>query len=465
MYYFLPLLSVCYSFFCLSVASISTTMQFKNSIQPLLKQTARTGAELHSLGESSTGIFDLKELPYTNPLLVTSNAGIGAKLNMAQSFNQHNSIGQDLVAVCLNEIVSRGAEPLFFLNYFATARLSIKDGIQLIRGIVNACKESNCALLANETAEMPGPYQGNEYNLAGFAVGIVERENLVPQKELIKNGDVIIGLPSSGLHTTGFEIIRRIIAENNLDISAPPPYFSTHKTFADSLLEPTIAYTNYLLPLCKQHLIKAAMPTTGGLSSSISCMIPEKMAAHIDMNLWHVPTMFRWFAYMADLSAHQLAEKFNCGIGMALIADEQNAQTIQNELRAQGLPSMVVGKVSHKINNASVILQGSISQEPLKILILGSDIQEQTLANQLAQSAYVGLILMAPGSHNQPTHPKIRNVPISLFHTNALFTYAKQNKITLVIACSNNSDEINALFEKSHANGLHCLEYKSKVLI
>ena len=433
---------------------INAGNQFVQAIKPFVKKTCRPGADTEIGGFA--GIFDLSKTNYRDPLLVSSTDGVGTKLKLAQAMNKHDTIGQDLVAMCINDLITHGAEPLFFLDYFAMEKLDINQGTELISGITNACTQSNCALIGGETAEMPGMYHNGEYDLAGFTVGIVERENLLPKKDLITQGDVIIGLPSSGIHSNGYSLVRKIIDDNHFDINAPAPYATHHKTFGASLLEPTIVYTNYVLPLCKENLIKAAAHITGGgLLENIPRILPDHLSAQLDFKNWYVPPIFRWLKYIAQIDDQEMARTFNCGIGMALVVDSKNQKTVLERLASQGMYASIIGTISTAKKNNPVLLHSTIPTHAMKVLVVGAGGREHALAWKLAQSPHVGLVLVAPGNGGTAKEPKIRNIPINPQHSNALITYAKQQEIDLVIV-GPEAPLANGFVDACTQKGLRC---------
>jgi phosphoribosylaminoimidazole synthetase len=324
--------------------NIDAGNDFVSAIKPLAKQTARLGTE-SAIG-SFAGIFDLKALNYKDPLLVSGTDGVGTKLKIAQAVNKHGTIGQDLVAMCVNDILCLGAEPLFFLDYLATGKLQVQQAYDIVAGIASACKKVNCALLGGETAEMPGMYKSGEYDVAGFAVGIVERDQLLPQTNHIKAGDSIIGIASSGLHSNGFSLVRKLIDTYNVDLSAKPPFESDYATFADLLLEPTKLYVQAVLPLCKQRMIKgAAHITGGGITENLPRALPDGLAISINYSSWQPAPLFKWIQETANIDNGEMRRTFNMGIGMALIVDVQHKAAVMNHLHAQGERAYEIGMV------------------------------------------------------------------------------------------------------------------------
>ncbi|MFC6491131.1 phosphoribosylformylglycinamidine cyclo-ligase [Nitratireductor sp. GCM10026969] len=294
-------------------------------IKPLVRSTRRPGAdgEIGGFG----GLFDLKAAGFSDPILVAANDGVGTKLKVAIEAGKHDTVGIDLVAMCVNDLVVQGAEPLFFLDYFATGRLDPDQGAAIVAGIAEGCRQAGCALIGGETAEMPGMYQGGDYDLAGFAVGAAERGQLLPADDIVE-GDVILGLASSGVHSNGFSLVRKIVAASGLDWNAPAP-FLPERSLAEALLEPTRIYVKPLLEaIGGTHGIKAlAHITGGGFPENIPRVLPKGYAAEIDLDQVEVPPVFSWLSRQGGVEAHEMLRTFNCGIGMvAVVASGQAAQ-------------------------------------------------------------------------------------------------------------------------------------------
>ena len=325
------------------------------SIGDLVQQTARPGA-FTTLG-SFGSIFDLQSLGMKDPLLISGTDGVGTKLKLATALNKHSTIGQDLVAMCVNDILCHGAEPLFFLDYFATSKLERAQAHEVIAGIAQACKQCNCALIGGETAEMPGMYNPHEYDLAGFVVGIVERTQLLPKRTSIKPGDVVIGLESSGPHSNGYSLIRKILEINRIPLDQPPPFESKYKTMGELLLEPTNIYTSALLPLIKQNLLKGiAHITGGGLLENIPRMLPRSVAVELNRNSWPIPEVFNWIQSMAKIDHHEMQRTFNLGIGMVIIVDTEHQEQVVNHLNAREHRAHRIGKVVCRKDKPSQVL-------------------------------------------------------------------------------------------------------------
>jgi len=279
-------------------------------------------------------LFDLKEVNYKDPILVSGTDGVGTKLLIAEAVGIHNTIGIDLVAMSVNDVLVQGAEPLFFLDYYATGKLEVKIAAEVIKGIAFGCRESGCSLMGGETAEMPGMYPEGKYDLAGFAVGVVERENMLPKN--VSSGDIIYGLPSSGVHSNGFSLVRYLVEKSKVPYDAPAP-FEPKKKLSEALLTPTRLYVKCLLPIIKKGYINALAHITGsGLPGNVPRVYDDKLAAEIDLSTWSLPPVFQWLAKVGNLSKDELLKTFNCGIGMVLIVSPTNGQVLENELKNQG---------------------------------------------------------------------------------------------------------------------------------
>ncbi len=303
------------------------------AIKPLAAATKRPGADADLGGFG--GLFDLKAAGYTDPLLIAATDGVGTKLLIAEAAGLHDTVGIDLVAMCVNDLVVQGAEPLFFLDYMATGKLDVEAGAKLIEGITIGCTQAGCALIGGETAEMPGMYAPGHYDLAGFAVGAVERENLLTG-ENTKPGDVILGLASSGLHSNGFSLVRRIVEDGGFDYAAEAP-FEAGVSLGEALLEPTKIYVKSCLAAFRTGGIHGmAHITGGGLLENIPRALPDGLGAAIDAKAWPLPTVFGWLAKTGAIQPHELARTFNCGIGMAVIADAGKADAVERALQDAG---------------------------------------------------------------------------------------------------------------------------------
>ncbi|HVZ09593.1 phosphoribosylformylglycinamidine cyclo-ligase [Rhodopila sp.] len=290
------------------------------AIKPLARATGRSGV-IGGLGGFGA-LFDLKAAGFSDPVLVSTTDGVGTKLKIAIDTGLHDTVGIDLVAMCVNDLVVQGAEPLFFLDYFATGRLSVPQARRVVAGIASGCHEAGCALVGGETAEMPGLYAAGDYDLAGFAVGAAERGMLLPRD--VAPGDVILGLGSAGVHSNGFSLVRRIVEASRLDWGAPCP-FAPGASLADALMTPTRIYVKALLALHRAGLLKAAAHITGGgLPGNLPRVLPQGTRAALTAD-WPVPPVFRWLARTGGVAAEEMLRVFNCGVGMALVVGDADA--------------------------------------------------------------------------------------------------------------------------------------------
>ena len=312
-------------------------------IKPLVRATRRAGsdAEIGGFG----GLFDLKAAGFRDPILVAANDGVGSKIKIAIESGLHDTVGIDLVAMCVNDLVVQGAEPLFFLDYFATGKLDPDAAAQVIAGIAKGCSEAGCALIGGETAEMPGLYAGKDFDLAGFAVGAVERDRVLPRAD-IKPGDVVFGLPSSGLHSNGFSLVRRIVADAGLDWSEPAP-FAPSTSLAVALLEPTQIYVRPLLAALRvTDAIKAlAHITGGGFPENLPRVVPQGLGFALDLGAIPVAPVFRWVAASGSVAVGEMLRTFNCGIGMVVVAAKARAEEALSALQGAGEAPVRLGEI------------------------------------------------------------------------------------------------------------------------
>ncbi|MGL4974434.1 MAG: phosphoribosylformylglycinamidine cyclo-ligase [Bosea sp. (in: a-proteobacteria)] len=312
-----------------------------DQIQPLVRATRRPGADAEIGGFG--GLFDLKAAGFSDPILVAANDGVGTKVKIAIESGIHHTIGIDLVAMCVNDLIVQGAEPLLFLDYYATGKLDPKVGVEIVRGIAEGCRESGCALIGGETAEMPGLYAENDYDLAGFAVGAAERGTLLPKGDIVP-GDVMFGLPSSGVHSNGFSLVRRIVSLSGLGWDAPAP-FAPEQTLAAALLEPTRLYVKPLLAALKATTgIKAlAHITGGGFPDNIPRVLPDTIGVELDLAAIPVLPVFSWLAKTGGVAMHEMLRTFNCGIGMVVMANAAQAAEVELALANVGLSPVRLG--------------------------------------------------------------------------------------------------------------------------
>lgn len=313
-------------------------------IKPLAKATRRPGADA-ALGGFGA-LFDLKAAGYEDPLLVTTTDGVGTKLKIAIDTDQHGTVGIDLVAMCVNDLLAQGAEPLMFLDYFATGKLDVEAAARVVAGIAEGCTQAGAALVGGETAEMPGMYSEGDYDLAGFCVGAVDRGGVLPKLDAQQAGDILIGLGSSGPHSNGYSLVRRIVERSGLAWDAPAP-FEDGKTLAQALMAPTKIYIKSVLPQIKKGRIKGcAHITGGGLIENPPRAIAEGLVAKFDWNAWAMPPVFQWLAEVGGVAEHEMRRTFNCGVGLILIVDPHDLPDVLDGLLHAGEEAFVCGELA-----------------------------------------------------------------------------------------------------------------------
>nr|XP_020443426.1 trifunctional purine biosynthetic protein adenosine-3 isoform X1 [Monopterus albus]XP_020443427.1 trifunctional purine biosynthetic protein adenosine-3 isoform X1 [Monopterus albus]XP_020443429.1 trifunctional purine biosynthetic protein adenosine-3 isoform X1 [Monopterus albus] len=323
-------------------------------IKPLAKATSRAGCNAELGGFA--GLFDLKAAGFVDPILVSGTDGVGTKLKVAQACGQHSSLGQDLVAMCVNDVLAQGAEPLFFLDYFSCGSLDVDVAASVVSGIAKACKVAGCALLGGETAEMPGVYAPGEYDLAGFCVGAVERGALLPRLGDITEGDLLIGIASSGVHSNGFSLVRKVLERANLSYSSPAPFGKPGQTVGEVLLTPTKIYSRLLLPILDSGAVKAyAHITGGGLVENIPRVLPLELAVDLDASCWSIPPVFSWLFKEGGLSEEEMGCTFNCGLGVVLVVAPCDAERVLCQLQAHE-DAWIVGSLAHKQPGAEAVV-------------------------------------------------------------------------------------------------------------
>ena len=314
------------------------------TIGPMAKSTARPGAD-SALGGFG-GLFDLQAAGFTDPILVSGADGVGTKLKLAIATGRHNTIGIDLVAMCVNDVLAQGAEPLFFLDYFATGALREEIAADVVSGIADGCQQAGCALIGGETAEMPGMYAAGEYDLAGFCVGAAERGSLLPRD--VAAGDILIGLASSGAHSNGYSLIRKIVDESGAALDAPAP-FDASRSLGDALLAPTKIYVKALLPLMRAGYVHAfAHITGGGLTENTPRVLPDDLTAEYDDSALALPPLFQWLKETGGISDGDMRRTFNCGIGGVALCKPENAERVVAALNASGEEARIIGAVKPK---------------------------------------------------------------------------------------------------------------------
>ncbi len=313
-----------------------------NALVDRIKGIAKSTSRAEVLGGLG-GFSALCKIPskYKEPVLVAGTDGVGTKLRLAMDLGRHNSIGIDLVAMCVNDLVVGGAEPLFFLDYYATGKLDVDIAASVVEGIGKGCHMSGCALIGGETAEMPGMYEGNDYDLAGFCVGIVEQSAIIDGSR-VHAGDQLIALASSGPHSNGYSLIRKIIDVTDADIHAD----FDGRTLGQALLEPTRIYVKPLLDLIEQVQVKALCHITGGgFTENIPRVLPDKVAARIDLDSWQLPEIFKWLQHQGNITHQELYRTFNCGAGMILCVAPQDTENTLEQLKARGEKAWLIGSI------------------------------------------------------------------------------------------------------------------------
>lgn len=310
-------------------------------IKPAAKRTSRSGV-MSGLGGFGA-LFDLKGAGYTDPILVAATDGVGTKLRIAIDTGNVDTIGIDLVAMCVNDLVCQGAEPLFFLDYFATGKLELDSATRIIEGIAEGCAQSGCALIGGETAEMPGMYHDGDFDLAGFAVGAMERGQDLPAG--VQEGDVLLGLGSNGVHSNGYSLVRRLVEISGLSWGDASPF--SDGTLGEALLAPTRLYVKQALAAYRAGGVHAlAHITGGGLTENLPRVLPEGLGADIDLTSWELPPVFKWLAGVGSMEEAELLKTFNSGIGMIVVVAADRADALAELLRGEGETVSVLGKVT-----------------------------------------------------------------------------------------------------------------------
>ncbi|KZT36603.1 phosphoribosylamine--glycine ligase [Sistotremastrum suecicum HHB10207 ss-3] len=333
--------------------SVDSGNALVEAIKPLVRATRRTGADgvIGGFG----GLFDLKAIGYQDPILVSGTDGVGTKLRVAMDANIHDTVGIDLVAMSVNDLIVQGAEPLFFLDYYGCSKLDVPVATQVVKGIAEGCLQAGCALVGGETAEMPGMYSGDDYDLAGFAVGAVERHLVLPRND-IQAGDVLLGMPSSGVHSNGFSLIRKIVERSGLTYTSPCPWDAS-KTLGAELLTPTKIYVKELLPAIHKGLLKGMSHITGGgFTENIPRVLPKHLGCYVDAAAWSLPPVFRFLQKNGNVASTEMARTFNNGIGMVLIVGSGDVTAVQELLTAGGLSESV--RMGEVITQPGVDMRG-----------------------------------------------------------------------------------------------------------
>ena len=310
-----------------------------------------------------SALFDLKKAGYKNPLLAATADGVGTKLKVAVAVGKHDTVGIDLVAMCVNDLITSGAEPLFFLDYLATGKLDVAAAREILGGIAEGCRQAGCALIGGETAELPGMYAPGDYDLAGFAVGAVESGEALTGKD-IREGDAVLGLASSGLHANGFSLVRRVVAEDGLDYGGSAPFDPDHG-LGVALLEPTRIYARSCREAVLAGVVKGlAHVTGGGLIDNIPRVLPDGLAVVLDAAAWRPQPVFRWLAETCGLTADEMACTFNCGIGMVAVVAPDRAERARDLLAAAGETVTTIGRVTTRDGGPAVVIEGARDSWP-----------------------------------------------------------------------------------------------------
>lgn len=321
-----------------------------NAIKPAVKSTMRPGSDSEIGGFG--GLFDLKAAGFSDPVLVAANDGVGTKVMIAIEAGKHDTVGIDLVAMCVNDLIVQGAEPLFFLDYYATGKLEVEIGTAVVKGIAEGCRQAGCALIGGETAEMPGLYGKGDYDLAGFSVGAAERGTLLPTSD-IGEGDILLGLASSGVHSNGYSLVRKLVKQSGLDWSAPAP-FADGMTMGDAFLIPTRIYVKPILAAIRQTGGVKAMAhiTGGGFTENIPRVLPDHVSADIDLDRVDLPPVFRWLQNEGSLPASEMLKTFNCGIGMVVVVAADKTRQVSDLLVARGETVFEIGRLAKRTGDA-----------------------------------------------------------------------------------------------------------------
>jgi phosphoribosylformylglycinamidine cyclo-ligase len=327
-------------------------------IAPAARATRRPGSDA-GLGGFG-GLFDLKAAGFKDPVIVAGTDGVGTKLKIAIDTGLLTGIGQDLVAMCVNDIVVQGAEPLFFLDYYASGKLDVDSAAVVIEGIARACRESGCALIGGETAEMPGLYAKGDFDLAGFCVGAVERDAVLPRTGAMAAGDVLIGIASSGPHSNGYSLVRRVVADAGLSYDAPAPFDAARK-LGEALLAPTKLYVKSALTAIRTGGVKGlAHITGGGITENLPRALPEGLDAEVDLSCWTPLPVFGWMARAAGIAEAEMLRTLNCGIGMVAVADPARAGHIIDAFQECGDRATRIGHLVPGEGEAKVVYRGTL---------------------------------------------------------------------------------------------------------
>ena len=335
---------------------VQATDALVNDISSLSKSTVRTGS-VDSIGGFG-GIFDLKKCGYKDPLLVSGTDGIGTKILLGIETNKLDGLGFDLVGMCLNDILCHGADPLFFLDYYASSKVDKTSFLKIIKSITEACKQNNCSLIGGETAEMPGLYKKNDFDFAGFCVGAVERDNLLPKHSLMKKDDLLFGINSTGFHSNGYSLIRKIIKDQNIELNKVPAFKSNYDSIGDALMAPTALYYPFLKELIKSQLITGISHITGGgVIGNIPRMLPKHLNATIHKDKINPNAIFEWLQKIGNITDTEMLKTFNCGLGVVLSVQKNNYKNFINTILDKNLPIFEIGHIDDvKINDRCQVI-------------------------------------------------------------------------------------------------------------
>lgn len=321
------------------------------AIKPLAASTRRPGANADLGGFG--GLFDLRAAGFADPILVAATDGVGTKLRVAIEAAKHDTVGIDLVAMCVNDLVVQGAEPLMFLDYYATGKLEVAIARDVVSGIAEGCRQAGCGLIGGETAEMPGMYGDGDYDLAGFSVGAVERERVL-ERDRVGAGDIVIGLASSGVHSNGYSLVRRVVERTGLAWDAPAP-FDPARTLAEALLAPTRIYVKACLAALKTDGVNGFVHVTGGgLVENPPRVYGDDLAMRLDLTTWTPPAVFPWLAKQGGIEGREMLRTFNCGLGMLVVVKADAADAVEAALRAHGETPVRVGRIEPRDGDAVV---------------------------------------------------------------------------------------------------------------
>ena len=323
---------------------IESTDALVEDISSLSQTTARSGI-YEGIGGFG-GIFDLKKCGYDDPLLVSGTDGIGTKILLGIETDILDGLGHDLVGMCLNDVLCHGAEPLFFLDYYASSKIDKKSFLRIMKSITEACKINNCMLLGGETAEMPGLYKENDFDFAGFCVGAVERKKILPKKNIMKEGDLLFGIKSSGFHSNGYSLIRKVIRDTKVELNSSTDFNSNFKTNATALMAPTRLYYPYLKKLLETDLLNGISHITGGgITGNVPRMLPEELSANINKDLFFKDDIFEWFKNLSNISNDEMYKTFNCGLGLVVSVAKENYDQFIDVIQNENLEIFEVGLV------------------------------------------------------------------------------------------------------------------------